>query len=283
MEMKFNKCQTPLEELGLDNYPDEVREPKNYTVYRHISPGGKVYVGITKLSLSFRWNHGRGYKRCKLFYRAIQKYGWDNFVHEIVLEKVTKSEAIYTEKYLIRWYKMHNQSYNITDGGESTTGFHMPEDARRKISKYLKENLGKTVLQYTMDGNFVQEFKSATEVARILGYGHTSVINCAGGNDRENTLHGYIFIYKDNVTTLSQRLERCKNHWKKYKIVQYKDNKIINTFDSIKGAGRATGVNPVCIRLNIKGKFKHAGNYIWRKIKMEESYGSKMEQMSNTA
>jgi len=24
--MKFNKCQTPLEELGLDNYPDEVRE-----------------------------------------------------------------------------------------------------------------------------------------------------------------------------------------------------------------------------------------------------------------
>lgn len=270
----FNKCQTPLEELHLDKYPQEVQEKKNYTVYRHISPSGKVYVGITKLSLSFRWNQGRGYKRCKLFYRAIQKYGWDNFTHEVLLDKITKSEAIYVERYLIKWYKLHSISYNITDGGESTTGFHMPEDARKRISQYLKENRGRPVLQYTIEGEFIREFKSATAAADILGYGHTSVINCASGNKRENLLYGSIFIYKDEVDKLPQRLEWCKNHWKTFKIVQYQNGVILNTFDSIREAERVTGVNRVCIRKNIQGKFKRAGEYTWKKIKKEKLYGN---------
>ena len=275
--MLFNKCQTPLEELELQKYPTEVQEPREYKVYKHTSPSGKVYVGITKLSLSFRWNHGRGYKRCKLFYRAIQKYGWDNFTHEVLLDKITKSEAVYAEKYLIKWYKLHNISYNITDGGESTTGFHMPEDARKRISQYLKENRGRSVLQYTMEGEFIREFKSATAAADILGYGHTSVINCASGNKRENLLHGFIFIYKDEVDKLPQRLEWCKNHWRKYIIIQYKDGNIVNSFNSIKEAARITGINHLCISRNIRGLQKRAGGFVWSKIEMENYDRSKME------
>ena len=269
----FNKCQTPLEELELEKCPQEVQESKGYKVYRHISPSGRVYVGITKLSLSFRWNQGRGYKRCKLFYRAIQKYGWDNFIHEVVLDKITKSEAIYTEKYLIRWYKMHNISYNITDGGESTIGFHMPEDAKKKISKFVSEFHKKPVLQYNISGEFIREYPSALEASKFLGFGKTSVSNCASGRRRENILHGYIFVYKENIKTLSQRMELCEEHWKKYKIVQYKGNNIIGIFDSIKEAGRSTGINPTCIRKNIRGEFKRAGGYIWKKVKKGEIYG----------
>lgn len=40
----------------------------------------------------------------------------------MVLENISESEAEYSEKYLIRWYKMHNQSYNITDGGQGMLG-----------------------------------------------------------------------------------------------------------------------------------------------------------------
>lgn len=49
----------------------------NYTIYRHITPSGKSYVGITRmkyLSQRFKKN-GIGYKSCPLFYKAIQKYG----------------------------------------------------------------------------------------------------------------------------------------------------------------------------------------------------------------
>ena len=35
----------------------------NYCVYKHTSPSGKVYVGITKLKPKYRWNNGKGYKR----------------------------------------------------------------------------------------------------------------------------------------------------------------------------------------------------------------------------
>lgn len=273
----FNRCQTPLEELHLESYPNEVVESRDYTVYRHISPSGRVYVGITKLSLDFRWNHGRGYKNCQLFWRAIQKYGWDNIQHCVVCSNLSKDTACTLEKHLIKYYKSKNLSYNICDGGEGTTGFHMPEEAKRKITQYLKENRGKSVLQYTIKGEFVQEFKSATEAARILGYGHTSVINCAGGDERENTLYGYIFIYKEDIENLPLRLSRCRNHWRKYKIIQYKDGQIINIFDSIREAERDTEINHLCISRTIRGLQKYAGGFTWGKVREEDLYGSEME------
>lgn len=50
---------------------------KSYTVYRHTSPSGKVYIGITCRKPEYRWNHGKGYKEIDqpVLYRAIKKYG----------------------------------------------------------------------------------------------------------------------------------------------------------------------------------------------------------------
>lgn len=50
----------------------------SWTVYEHWSPSGKVYVGITSQSIKVRWQNGNGYIKCKTFYRAIRKYGWEN-------------------------------------------------------------------------------------------------------------------------------------------------------------------------------------------------------------
>ena len=262
-----NQYQTPITDELLAQFPDEVADEKNYTVYRHISPNDRVYVGITKLPLHCRWGqHGTGYRRCKLFYRAIQKYGWDNIVHEVILDGVCKSEAVYAEKYLIRWYKMHGLSYNITDGGESTSGIHMPEEAKKRISKYLKENRGRAVLQYSMKGEFIKEYRSAIAAAEELGYGKMSVSNCASGRKGNNILHGYIFVYKDEVDSLPHILELCKDHWRKYKIVQYQNGTSINTFESLHDAERVTGISRVCIKQNIRGNFKMAGGYTWEKV-----------------
>lgn len=116
---------------------------KMWHVYKHVTPNGKVYIGITcKPRLKDRWRDGKGYNKCTYFGRAIIKYGWNNIKHEIILSGVSKSEAIYTERYLIRWYKIHNISYNITDGGEGTHGRLVSEETRRKMSISNKE-LGK--------------------------------------------------------------------------------------------------------------------------------------------
>ena len=48
---------------------------KKYTVYKHIFPNDKIYIGITCNSPKTRWgNQGYGYKN-QLVGRAIKKYG----------------------------------------------------------------------------------------------------------------------------------------------------------------------------------------------------------------
>ena len=106
-----------------------------YTVYKHTTPSGKIYIGITKQKVSYRWNHGNGYKGNKYFYRAIEKYGWDNIKHEILFTKLTKQEAEQIEINLIAQYKSNNRNYgyNSASGGNVNVGFHLSEEAREKI------------------------------------------------------------------------------------------------------------------------------------------------------
>lgn len=103
-----------------------------WSVYRHTSPSGKVYIGITKRKPEYRWNNGKGYLDTEkdgkykqpIFANAIIKYGWDNIKHEILLREQPEKAAKYAEQYLIRFYKMLGISYNVTDGGDGTLGVH---------------------------------------------------------------------------------------------------------------------------------------------------------------
>lgn len=116
-----------------------------WTVYKHISPSGKVYIGITSREPKLRWDNGNGYL-CKiknkymqpLFANATIKYGWDNIKHEILFTNLTKLQACEKEIELIRYYKGLGISYNITDGGEGNLGYKATAESKAKISKALK-------------------------------------------------------------------------------------------------------------------------------------------------
>ena len=71
-----------------------------YTVYQHKNKiNGKVYIGITMQEPEKRWGvNGRNYKSSPHFYSAIQKYGWDNFEHNILFTNLTKEEACLKEQ-----------------------------------------------------------------------------------------------------------------------------------------------------------------------------------------
>lgn len=109
----------------------------NYTVYMHISPSNKRYIGITSKSVNKRWNNGLGYIKNDHFWRAIQKYGWNNFQHIIVAEKLSKQEACELEIKLIANYNTQDweYGYNIMPGGETQI---LPESSRKKISEAKK-------------------------------------------------------------------------------------------------------------------------------------------------
>ena len=113
---------------------------KEYKVYMHINKAdGKRYIGITRQSLKRRWKNGNGYKRTPYFYKAIQKYGWDNFEHILLEDNLTLEEANKKEIALIKEYKTTNRKYgyNISLGG--TNGKHSPETIE-KLRKYRKEH-----------------------------------------------------------------------------------------------------------------------------------------------
>lgn len=48
-------------------------ENRLFTVYRHTSPSGKVYIGITCQDVRNRWQNGKTYKDSTHFKRAIRK------------------------------------------------------------------------------------------------------------------------------------------------------------------------------------------------------------------
>jgi group I intron endonuclease len=110
-----------------------------YTVYRHTTPNGKVYIGITKQKPEKRWNNGNGYKNNEHFYRAIQNYGWENIKHEIICQApLSAAQAGAIEKSFIHLYDSTNpdKGYNHSTGGEyGALGMHHSIESRRKISE----------------------------------------------------------------------------------------------------------------------------------------------------
>lgn len=102
---------------------------KNTCIYRHTSPSGKVYIGVTKNRPEGRWQNGRGYKNNEYFYRAILKYGWNNFQHEIILDNLSYNDAAFGEAYLI---EMH-------DATNRECGYN-----RANIANKLRESSGST-------------------------------------------------------------------------------------------------------------------------------------------
>ena len=76
-------------------------EERKFVVYKHTSPNGKVYIGITSQKLNRRFRDGKGYYNNKHFYNAIKKYGWDNFSHEVLFDNLTEEEAKLMEQFYI--------------------------------------------------------------------------------------------------------------------------------------------------------------------------------------
>lgn len=112
-----------------------------YIVYKHTNiQNNKVYIGITCQKAEDRWGrNGINYKSSPYFYNAICKYGWDNFTHEVLYDKLSKQDACALEIKLIQQYKSNTKDYgyNILEGGQSPS---IPEEIRNVLSEKLKGN-----------------------------------------------------------------------------------------------------------------------------------------------
>lgn len=187
---------------------------ENYTIYKHTSPSGKVYIGQTRQDVKKRWCSGYGYATSPHIDRAIKKYGWNNIQHEIIATGLTKKEANWLEQYLISYYHSNEgqYGYNITKGGdgsngriftkeerarlsESHKGYKASEETKQKMSeahnrfyannpeicKKWQANRKIAVDMLDMDGNYIKTFQSAKDAAKEIGTSPSSITKCCKG------------------------------------------------------------------------------------------------------
>lgn len=60
--------------------------------------------------------------------------------------------------------------------------------------KLVSEQKSKPIIQYDLEGNFVREWKSATQAAKELGFKNAPISKICKQN--KGTVYGYIWKYK---------------------------------------------------------------------------------------
>lgn len=209
----------------------------SYTVYKHTSPSGKVYIGITRLNPTNRWKNGAGYKNNCHFTSAIQKYGWDNIKHETLFTNLSKEEAETKEIELIAEYESNNREfgYNIDNGGK-THGTHSKE-TRKKMSESHKG-----------------------EKNVFYGKNHTKESRKKISKNRKGQTGGSKHWHYGICWSEDVRKKMSEAHKKKVKCVE---TGII--YDSIREAGEKININCGSIAKCCRGVkyFKTAGGYHW--------------------
>ena len=250
----------------------------NYLVYKHTSPNGKVYIGITHGNPLNRWKGGWGYETQAYFWRAIVKYGWINFKHEILFTNLSKKEAETKESELIKEYNSTdiNHGYNIDLGGashlqcaairekvrKSKTGKKWSERRRVAAIEYFKHYQGRTVYKYDKDGNLLKVFNSVGSAARDAKVSPETLRSRLKNNKKSKTYDSYYSYGKFE----DMGIPYAKGNYCKAPVDMYDLSlNFIRTFESSVDAGRFLGIkgaghiSDVC-----KGKRLSWKGYIWR-------------------
>lgn len=255
-----------------------------FTLYAHIFPNNKIYIGITSAPVKYRWyTNGEGYKSQHLMWRAIQKYGWNNIKHIILLENLSKDMACECEKYLIAKYDTTNREYgyNIYIGGdvgnhsiglteqqkehlrEINTGKHHSKETRLKMSQSHKGKV-KTKEHLTNIGNALRGRKLNDAQRKKLSVAHKGYIET---DTHKQHISVSMKQYINGLTEeeKQKRINNLKNH-NVVAVELYENGKFIKAFTSCRECADYIGVSPSMVCMWLSGKRKSSKYVVTKTI-----------------
>ena len=247
------------------------KDSGNYCVYKHTNKiNGKIYIGITQQKPEERWKNGKGYTHNKHFKSAIQKYGWDNFTHEVLIDNMSKYMAEKYEILLIKQFNSTNREfgYNKSKGGElGNIGLSPSEEVRQKIresltgrkmiyseevyAKKVETKMGannpraKAVICEGVRYETIEDFKRNNNISSTIPVGQW--LN--GEKSMPEEWYDKGLRYVDE--TLGSPIKR------NYKIMHHDAKMVIcegNVFESIKLCADHYGVNPSTMSCWLRGR-----------------------------
>lgn len=223
------------------------------------------YIGKTSRELNKRWNEHKSdakFKKHIYLYRAMNKYGIDNFEIRI-LEKIKSNnleEFNYKlselEKDYITKFDTYKNGYNETLGGDGSSGYQISEIHKQAISKAHKgiplseEHKLKITLFMNSDKNTNRgiirsdEFrlqKSKSMMGKMVGEN-----NPMYGKKRPDLAE----------RNLKSSIKVCQ--------LDLQTGELIKIWDSLRECSRITKFNRSCISDCCKGKTKQSHGFLWR-------------------
>jgi len=230
---------------------------RKYCVYCHTAPDGRRYIGITCRKPEKRWNYGRGYKENSYFTRAIEKYGWKSFTHEILCEGLTRKGASDLEKRFIAYYETTDRTkgFNLELGGLNGDK-ELSEETRRKIGDAHR-------------GKYTEAQWAATIARRGKGHPHTEEAKKKIGD-----AHRGRPLSDEHKKKLSEAHMGIKPSAENLAILRKLNMKRIDQYslqgvylashESIRAAANLVGVREQSISACCRGKTRMSGGYIWK-------------------
>lgn len=218
----------------------------NGFIYRYISPSGYSYVGQTINSLAERAKgiSGRGYKKCSIFWKAIQKYQFPNFSFEI-LEETRIEELNKREKYFIeKFNSIVPNGYNLSDGGEGG----------KKVGVYVYN---------AQNGELLEHYGSVTEASITTGVPVETISSIINDSSDRKIAHNLHFSKE-----LKNSLDIGRENWIPVHVYD-SDGEYLKTFSSMKAASDELKISTSSIYRHLHREISICG-YYFRKEKTDK-------------
>ena len=151
---------------------------KEYYIYKHTNLiDGKCYIGMScQRPFYKRWKAGT-YINCPSFNIAIEKFGWENFSHEVLFDNLTKEEAERLEGIITLLFRSNDKrfGYNIKCGTKGSKG-----GIPKKAVKCIKTSI---------------VYESATDAEKQTGIARSSISACCNGKRKTAGGSTWEFVY----------------------------------------------------------------------------------------
>ena len=250
---------------------------------------GKVYIGQA-VDIVKRWrDHRENYlTHDEVVYRAMRKYGLDNFAFDI-LEECCPDRLDEKEIYYIKQYRSYigwkdNHGYNMTEGGGGRRGFFFSKETRKKMSlakvgrkmpleqkelmrEISKHTCVKGVVQYSREGEYIATFESVNEAGRRTGTKPACISHCCNNESVLGNGFQWKFLEEaelnNGIPIDIQGVENTSGSIRNVKQFSL-DGVLIAVYSNLTEAQLATGIIRQNISACCKGKRKTAGGFKWK-------------------
>ena len=233
-----------------------------YSVYMHITPNNKKYIGITKNAPTWRWRNGSGYSK-NVFGRAIKKYGWDNIQHNILATGLSLKEAEEKEIELISRYDTTNpqKGYNVSLGGHISFQEASPEFKERLRIATTGANNHKSIPVRCIETG--EEFESIGLAAKHYHVTKTGIVRVLKGRNKKTGGLTFEAIRekdkKDKIVTLTR--EQVVEKARKPVAVYNEDGCLIEVCHSRVEAAKKYGTTPMRVCNCVKNRNRTSNGF----------------------